>query len=98
MQVINSISQDNIVSYRKLENVQIKLQSDAIKFALSTRIHSRQELKMLPGNTAIFQIPQVAEEVIVPWILSQQGDATPLAPEELKQAVKSKINKLQKSL
>ena len=98
MQVINSITLDNIVSYRKLENIRILLTGDAVKFALSNKMHSQQFLEETPSGETIFHIPQAPEEVVVPWILSQQGNAVPIAPEELKQSVKEKIKRLQQAV
>ena len=98
MQVINSITLDNIVSYRKLENIRILLTGDAVKFALSNKMHSNQCLEQTPSGETIFHIPQAPEEVVVPWILSQQGNAVPIAPDELKQAVKEKIKRLQQAM
>ncbi len=98
MQIINSISPDNIVSYRKLENIQIILEGDAVKFALAHRMHSQQKLIKNSDGKTIFYIPQAPEEVIVPWILSQQGEAIPIAPLELKQRVNDKIRQLQRKM
>ena len=37
----------------------------------------------------LFILPEVPEQVVVPWILSQHGDAIPLEPPEIVEAVKT---------
>ena len=46
----------------------------------------------------LFTIPEVPGEVVVPWILSQQGQAVPLEPPELVERVRSGIQALADSL
>jgi predicted DNA-binding transcriptional regulator YafY len=98
MQIINSITPDNIVSYRKLENVKILLKGDAVKFALANNMHSKQKIVQQADGSTLFYIPAVAGEVIIPWILSQQGNAVPLEPAELKISVQEKVRQLQNAL
>lgn len=98
LRIINSVTPDNIVSYRKLENVKILLKADAVKFALSNNMHSKQKLLLQADGSTVFYIPAVAGEVIIPWILSQQGNAIPLEPAELKISVQEKVRQLQNAL
>ena len=42
----------------------------------------------------LFTIPEVPEQVVVPWILSQQGEAIPLEPPEIVEAVRAAAAKL----
>ena len=44
----------------------------------------------------IFSIPAVPAEIIVPWILSQGGDAVPLSPQSIVEAVQEKSDRLSK--
>ncbi len=87
--IIDSVSLDTIVAWKKYPDVKIRLTGDARKFVSSYRMHSRQTLTEEPDGSWLFTIPEVPEQVVVPWILSQQGDAIPLAPPEIVDAVKA---------
>lgn len=86
--IIDSVTLDSIVSYEKLHDVKIRLTGDAVKFAKANRMHSRQKIKKT-ANGWLFHIPEVPGEVIVPWILSQKGQAIPLEPPELLKSVRA---------
>ena len=95
--IIDSVSLDTIVSFKKIKDVKIRLTGDAVKFAKANRMHSKQKIKQVRGDW-LFTIPEVPGEVIVPWILSQQGQAVPLEPPELVERVRSGIQALADSL
>ena len=59
-----------------------------MKFAKANRMHSRQKIKKTADGW-LFHIPEVPGEVIVPWILSQKGQAVPLEPPELIENVRA---------
>ncbi len=80
--IIDSVTPDNIVSYAKLHGVKIRLTGDALKFAKANRMHSKQTIRKTDGAW-LFTIPEVPAEVVVPWILSQKGEAVPFEPPEL---------------
>jgi hypothetical protein len=86
--IIDSVTLDSIVSYEKLHDVKIRLTGDAVKFAKANRMHSRQKIKKTAEGW-LFHIPEVPGEVIVPWILSQKGEAVPLEPPEIVEAVRT---------
>ena len=94
MKIIHSVTLDNIVSWKKYANVRIRLTNEARKFAISNRMHTKQRLKKEGKDRWLFTIPEVPEQVIVPWILSQQGEAIPLEPPEIVEAVKAAAKKL----
>lgn len=89
-EIIDSVNLDNIVSWKKYANVKIRLTGDARKFAVANRMHSGQTVKKQKNGTWLFTIPEIPEQVIVPWILSQGGDAVPLEPQEIVDAVRAK--------
>ena len=89
MGIIRSVTLDNIVSWRKYADVKIRITGEARKFALANRMHSKQRLKKDGKNAWLFTIPEVPEQVIVPWILSQRGEAIPIEPPEIIEAVKN---------
>ena len=87
--LIDSVTLDNIVSFDKLRSVKILLTGDAPKFAKSNRMHTKQVVRQRKDGSWLFSLPAVAAEVIVPWILSQHGEAVPLEPPELVEAVRT---------
>ena len=95
--IIDSVSLDTIVSYKKLKDVKIRLSGDAVKFAKANRMHSKQKIKQVGGEW-LFTIPEIPGEVVVPWILSQQGQAVPLEPPELVERVRSSVQALSESM
>ena len=86
--IIDSVTPDSIVSYAKLRNVKIRLTGDAPKFARASRMHTKQSFRRMRGGAWLFAVPEVPAEVVVPWILSQKGEAVPLEPPELVDAVR----------
>ena len=98
MEIINSVTLDNIVSWRKYADVKIRITGEARKFALANRMHSKQRLKKYGRDAWLFTIPEVPEQVIVPWILSQRGEAIPIEPPEIVEAVRASATALLKNL
>ena len=86
--IIDSVTLDNIVSYQKVRDVKIRLTGDAVKFANANQMHSRQKVRKNRDGSFLFSIPEVPAEVVVPWILSQKGEAVPLEPPEIVEAVR----------
>ena len=96
--IIDSVTLDKIVSYKKIPNVKIRLTGDAVKFAKANQMHSGQKIKKNRDGSFLFSIPEVPAEVVVPWILAQRGDAVPLAPPELVEAVRRDADAIVKKL
>ena len=89
MKFIRSVDRDNLLNYTKFRNVKIRISDNVRKFAVASRMHSKMRIIPEPGTgCSIFFIPAVAAEVVVPWILAQQGEAVPLSPPEIVEAVK----------
>ena len=86
--IIDSVTLDNIVSYKKIRAVKIRLTGDAVKFANANQMHSGQKVKKNRDGSYLFSIPEVPAEVVVPWILSQKGEAVPIEPPEIVEAVR----------
>ena len=88
MGIIRSVTLDNVVSWGKYSDVKIRITDEARKFALSNKMHTQQRLKREGRGKWLFTIPEVPEQVIVPWILAQRGEATPVEPPEIVDAVR----------
>ena len=91
--LIDSVTLNEIVEYAKLKNVKIKLTGDAVMLAKSTNMHTKQIIKDTKDG-GLFFIPEIAAEIIVPWLLSQGGDAVPLEPPELIENFRRKVQAL----
>lgn len=76
--IIRSVNPDDFLGFRKYA---VKLKFDeSLRDILSAHpLHSQQ--KLLPDNTV--EIPAVAKEVLFPFLLSHQGQAVLLEPEDL---------------
>ncbi len=99
MDIIASVTRDKIVSYKPVADVRIKLTGDARKFAMANLMHTKQTIEAAPdGKSWIFTIPSVPAEVVVPWILSQGGNAVPLSPSVIVEAVRDKARAIIASL
>lgn len=94
MKIIHSVTLDNIVAWEKIADVKIRLTDKARKFATSNLMHSKQTIKKERGGSWLFTIPEVPEQVIVPWILAQRGEAIPLQPQIIVDAVKQSTQTL----
>lgn len=93
--LIDGVTLDSFLSFHKVENVKIRLSRNARKFAVSNRMHTKQNISSEKGlDTFMLIIPAVSLEVVVPWILSQKGDAVPLEPREVVEAVKTAAQKI----
>ena len=96
--IIDSVTPDTVVSFAKLRGVKIHLTGNAPKFAKSNRMHSKQTVRQTKDGAWLLELPEVAAEVVVPWILAQRGDAVPLAPPELVEAVRRDADAIVKKL
>ena len=97
-EIIRSVTPDNIVSWRKYANVKIRISGEVRKYAVAHRMHTKQRIRKDGSGTWIFTIPEVPEQVVVPWILSQRGEAIPLEPPEIVEAVRTAAAELQAKL
>ena len=84
--IIDSVTLDNTVSYKKVRDVMIRMTGDAVKFAKANQMHSKQKITKIRDGSFLFSIPEVPAEVVVPWILSQKDEAVPLEPPEIVEA------------
>ena len=58
---------------------------------------SRRTVRQGKGKW-LFTIPEVPKQVIVPWILSQRGEATPIEPPEIVAAVREAATAILKKM
>ena len=58
--------EERVEMIRKIPGVRIRLTGDAVKFAMSNRMHSGQKVKKNRDGSFLFSIPEVPAEVVVP--------------------------------
>ena len=88
MAIIRSVTPDNLVSWRKYTDVKIRLSGEVRKYAVAHRMHTKQRIRRDGRGKWLFIIPEVPEQIVVPWILSQRGEAVPIEPPEIVEAVR----------
>ena len=88
MKIIRSVTPDNLVSWHKYSDVKIRLTGEVRKYAVAHRMHTKQRIRKDGKGGWLFIIPEVPEQVVVPWILSQRGEAVPVSPPEIVEAVR----------
>ncbi len=82
--IIRSVTVDDFLGFEKIGNVRLKI-TDHLRDALSSHpLHSRQIIH--DDNTV--EIPAVSKEILFPFLLSHQGQATVLEPEYLRSELK----------
>ena len=93
-EIIDSVTPDTFLDYKKIPNVTIWLNEEGKRFAAIYTLHSKQSFtKDDDGNYNMF-VPAVSLERIVPWMLRQQGNAKPVSPPLMTEAVRDAIRHL----
>lgn len=92
-EIINSVTTDSFLDYEKIDNVEILLNDTGKQSALSIPLHSQQQLLQVNGEFHLF-IPAISLEQLTPWILNQHGNAKPLAPAKVVEAIRQTIRNL----
>lgn len=76
------------------KDIVILLSKSGRQFALAHVLHSKQKITRNDDGTYTMTAPQKARGLAVQWILSQRGEATPVAPAELVDDVQAKCEKI----
>jgi len=76
-----------IFNFNKVEDIELQCCKSILPYVIEQPLHHDQ--KVLPDSTDLFTIalPDVMEQEIVQWVLSQQGKATVVKPAALKQTI-----------
>ena len=85
--IVASVNPDDFLGFKKVNNVKLMVRNYALDRLKSSPLHSRQIIH--PDGTA--EIPAVAREVLFPFLLSQEGNAVLLEPQELKEEFKKTL-------
>ena len=89
-EIIASVNTDDFLGFEKIKNVKLRAASFVLDRLKSSPLHSEQ---VIHGDGTV-DIPEVAKEVLFPFVLSQEGFAVLLEPAGLKDEFKSKLKKM----
>jgi predicted DNA-binding transcriptional regulator YafY len=92
-EIIDSVTTDSFLDYEKIPDVEIFLNDSGKQFALSSPLHGQQQIVQHDDGFRLF-VPAVSLEKLMPWILNQQGNAKPVAPAKVVEAIRQSIRKL----
>ena len=82
-ELYEDVTFDTFDGRKVYENISIRLTKTGRQFALAHVLHSKQKFSKNEDGTFTMTAPQKAKHLTVQWILSQRGEATPVAPAEL---------------
>ena len=92
--IIASVTPDKFLDYEQVNNVTIRLNEAGRQFASVYALHSAQSFTHNDDGFLTMFVPSVPLERLVPWVLRQQGDATPLGPPAAVEAVRTAVRRL----
>ena len=92
-EIVDSITSDSFFEYESIRDVTLKLNERGRRFAELYPLHSRQSFELEEDSYLMF-VPEIAQERLIPWILRQQGDAKPISPPRVVEAVRDSIRRL----
>lgn len=97
-EIINSFSPDELLIFAAFRDIQVKLTAAGVKFAQNHPLHPAQEIvEQEDGMKYLLTAPVATEKDAVSWVMQQCGEAVPLAPQKLRDAVKDAVQKLASS-
>ena len=91
--IIDSVTTDSFLDYEKIKNVELLLTESGKQFALTNPLHSNQSFLQEENGCRMF-VPAISLEQLTPWILKQQGNANPLSPPKVVEAIRQSVRKL----
>lgn len=75
-------------------DIAIRLTKKGRQFALTHVLHSRQRIAVNADGSYTMSVPLKAKHLAVQWIVSQRGEAVPVAPKEFVAAVRECAGKI----
>lgn len=92
-EIIDTVTTDSFLDYEKINNVELLLNEIGRQFALANPLHRKQEILREKKGYRLF-VPVVSLEQLTPWVLNQQGNAKPISPPRVVEAIRQSIRKL----
>ena len=91
---IENITSDTFWNYKSISDISIRLNDAGRMYAIANPLHSGQKFVQDEDGSYLLYIPAAPLERLVPWILNQQGNATPETPSSVVEAVRKAILRL----
>ena len=92
--IIASVTPDDFLDYKRVNDVTIRLNEAGRQFASVYALHSAQSFTREDDGFFTMFIPSVPLERLVSWVLRQQGDAAPIGPPIAVEAVRTAVRRL----
>ena len=92
--LIASVTPDKFLDYERVNDVTIRLNEAGRQFASLYVPHSAQSFTRDDDGSFTMFVLSVPLERLVPWVLRQGGDATPLGPPLAVEAVRTAVRRL----
>ena len=89
-EIIHSVNPDDFLGFEKIKNVKLAVRSYTLDRLKSSPLHTSQVIH----DDGTVEIPAVAQEVLFPFILSQEGNAEILEPDALRNEFKTVLQKM----
>lgn len=93
-EAIKRLNYDTFFEQGRIKDVVIELNESGRQFAMSKMLHTAQKITQGKNGKYILMVPAIAKTVVVAWILQQKGDAVPMGPPEVVQAVRDAAKKV----
>ena len=91
--IIDSVTTDSFLDYEKIKNVELQLTETGKQFALTNPLHGDQSFLQEENGCRLF-VPAISLEQLTPWVLKQQGNAKPISPPRVVEAIRQSVRKL----
>lgn len=86
-EIINSVTPDDFLGFQRITNIKLRI-SDQIRKRLQAQpLHTKQVFH----DDGTVDIPSAVKETLIPFVLSAEGQAEILAPENLRTEIKEKL-------
>lgn len=89
---------DNFDSRPPYRNIVVELTRAGRQYAATHVLHAAQKITVHRDGRCTMTVPEKPKHLVVEWILAQRGNATPVAPLELKDEVRNACQKIMISL
>ena len=91
---IENITSDTFWNYKSISDISIRLNDAGRMYAIANPLHSGQNFVQDEDGSYLMTVPAAPLERLVPWILNQQGNASPETPSSFVDAVRKAILRL----
>lgn len=83
-----------IYNFNKIENIELRCCQSILPYVLEQPLHQSQQITTEAQEQFTITIPEITEQEIIQWVLSQQGKATVVKPVDLKQCIAERAKEI----